>query len=83
MQINILLVDDEPSIIQALKRMLRSFEWNILQANDGEEALLLLQQEHIHVLVTDFKMPRRNGISLCQEARKVSVSYTHLRAHET
>lgn len=76
MQINILLVDDEPSIIQALKRMLRPYEWNILQANDGEEALLLLQQEHIHVLVTDFKMPRRNGISLCQEARKVSP-YTY------
>lgn len=76
MQINILLVDDEPSILQALKRMLRPFEWNILQANDGEEALDILKQEHVHVLVTDFKMPRRDGISLCQEARKVSP-YTY------
>lgn len=72
MQINILLVDDEPSIIQALKRMLRPYDWNILQASDGEEALEVLQREHVHVMVTDFKMPRRDGISLCKEARKVS-----------
>lgn len=76
MPINILLVDDEPSIIQALKRMLRPYGWNILQANDGEEALDVLKAEHVHVLVSDFKMPRRNGISLCKEARKVSP-YTY------
>jgi len=72
MQLNILLVDDEPSIIQALKRMLRPQPWNIFQAGDGEEALNVLKQEHIHVLVTDFKMPVRDGISLCKEARRVS-----------
>ena len=76
MQINVLLVDDEPSIIQALRRMLRSQDWNLFEANDGEEALDVLRREHIHVMVTDFKMPRRDGISLCHEARKVSP-YTY------
>lgn len=90
MQINILLVDDEPSIIQALRRMLRSQNWNLFEANNGEEALEVLRQEHIHVMVTDYKMPRRDGISLCQEARRISpytyrlllsgqVDYTALR----
>ncbi len=76
MQINVLLVDDEPSIIQALRRMLRSQDWNLFEANDGEEALDVLRREHIHVMVTDFKMPRRDGISLCHEARKISP-YTY------
>lgn len=76
MQINILLVDDEPSIIQALRRMLRPQDWNLFEANDGEEALEVLRKEHIHVLVTDFKMPRRDGISLCEEARRISP-YTY------
>ncbi len=53
MQINILLADDEPGILQALKRMLRPTTWTIFEANDGEEALEILQREHIHVLVTD------------------------------
>ncbi|WP_370315530.1 response regulator [Thalassolituus sp.] len=76
MQINILLADDEPGILQALKRMLRPTTWTIFEANDGEEALEILQREHIHVLVTDYKMPRRDGISLCQEARRLSP-YTY------
>ncbi len=76
MQINILLVDDEPSIIQALRRMLRSQDWNLFEANDGEDALEILRREHIHVMVTDYKMPRRDGISLCQETRRISP-YTY------
>lgn len=76
MQVNVLLVDDEPGIIQALRRMLRSQSWQLFEANDGEEALEILRNERIHVMVTDFKMPRRDGISLCQEARRISP-YTY------
>lgn len=63
MQLNVLLVDDENGIIQALRRMLRAEPYQLFEASDGEEALEIIQREDIHLMVTDYKMPRRDGIS--------------------
>ncbi|MFP6790661.1 MAG: response regulator [Thalassolituus sp.] len=72
MQLNVLLVDDENGIIQALRRMLRAEPYQLFEASDGEEALEIIQREDIHLMVTDYKMPRRDGISLCEEVRRLS-----------
>lgn len=67
-----LIVDDEPSHIQGL---IRHIPWmNLgyaipLTAETGEEAVPMLQDNAIHVLITDITMPGMNGIELAAEAK--------------
>lgn len=65
----ILLVDDEPTNIQVLSLMLEE-EYRTLAAYGGEEALRLLQQEKVHLVIADVMMPGMSGIQLTQKIRK-------------
>ena len=65
----LLLVDDETSILAALKRVLRHENYRILTATSGEEALSLLAQHEVGVILTDQRMPGMNGIDLLARAR--------------
>lgn len=67
--INILFVDDEPNILDGLRRMLRPLrqEWDMFFANSGKEALNLLAEKPIDVVVSDMKMPGMDGAFLLQE----------------
>ena len=67
---NILLVDDEENILRALKRVFRDRSWNVFTALGAEEALQILAQEKIDLLITDYRMPGKNGLELIREARK-------------
>lgn len=69
---NILLVDDESGITDAIRRMLRAEPWQIHQASSGEQALQLLMQHDIQLLITDYKMPGMDGLTLCRKARELS-----------
>src|SRR4030042_1588304 len=70
MKPRILIVDDEV-------RMQRLFEINlgpryqILTASSGEEALGVVKDQNITLLITDLKMPGLSGLALLQEARKI------------
>lgn len=70
-QFTILCVDDEPRITSALKALLRR-EYNVLIANSGQEALELLADNQVNVLVSDQRMPGMLGSELLTE---VSRSY--------
>ncbi len=72
MQYQLLIVDDESGIIQAIRRMLRAEPWQIFEAHNADEACDLLLQQRIDLLLTDFKMPGMNGIDLCRFARQHS-----------
>lgn len=65
----ILFVDDEPRLLQGLQRMLRPqrHEWDMLFANGGEEALAVMAQTAVDVVVTDMRMPGMDGASLLQQ----------------
>lgn len=71
--INILFVDDEPNILDGLQRMLRSMrrEWQMYFANNGFEALEMLKEKEIDVIVTDMKMPGMDGAKLLYEVRNL------------
>lgn len=73
----VLFVDDEPNVIQGLKRMLRSMwnEWVIFFAGGGEEALAVLSSNHIDVVVSDMRMPGMDGAELLG---KVMELYPHI-----
>ena len=60
----VLFVDDEPKILNSLKRLIRNEPYRALFAQSGQDALDLLEKESIHVIVTDLNMPEMNGLAL-------------------
>lgn len=66
---SVLCVDDEPSILSALRRVLRVEGCRILTANSGAEALALLETEPVDVVVSDMRMPVMDGARLLAEVR--------------
>ncbi|CAD5374367.1 hypothetical protein RA210_U50318 [Rubrivivax sp. A210] len=70
----LLLVDDEPNILTALRRLLRREGYAILTAADGTEALELLAHEPVQVIVTDQRMPGMSGTELLG---RVKSMYPH------
>lgn len=60
----VLLVDDEESITNSLRRLLRSQPYDILVADSGAKALELLEQCPIDVVVSDARMPNMDGATL-------------------
>jgi HD-like signal output (HDOD) protein len=68
----ILFVDDEPKILEGIKRMLRPMreQWDVQFATSGPEALRLLQKESFNILVTDMRMPGMDGAELLTLVRE-------------
>ncbi len=60
-QHTILCVDDEHNILQSLKRLLRKEGYNLLLASGGEEAFTLLEQNDVHLIISDQRMPQMSG----------------------
>jgi CheY-like chemotaxis protein len=60
----ILLVEDEAESRYALARILRHHGYDVMEAADGDEALDLLAKSQFELVITDIKMPNRNGLVL-------------------
>lgn len=58
---NLLFVDDERNILNALKRLFRSSEYSIHTAESGMDALQILDQHPIDLIVSDMRMPHMDG----------------------
>jgi len=67
---NILIVDDSPTNLKLLRAQLEAEGQAVSQANDGLDALALLESQAIEVVITDILMPRMDGYRLCHEIRK-------------
>jgi signal transduction histidine kinase/CheY-like chemotaxis protein len=68
----LLIADDEEDIARLFRRMLMSssLHYNILKANNGEEALNLLREKHPDVILLDLFMPKMDGFQLLEEKGK-------------
>ena len=68
----VLFVDDEQRLLEGIARMLRPLrnEWEVLTANGGDEALAILGQRHVDVLVSDMRMPGMSGADLLDQVTK-------------
>ena len=60
----VLFVDDEENVLAALRRGLLDEPYNTLFATSGREALDILAQSPVHVIVTDMRMPQMSGLEL-------------------
>jgi len=66
----VLLVDDEPNVLKALGRTLRQESVQILTAPSGEEALLIMREHPVDLLISDMRMPGMSGAELLAQAAK-------------
>jgi len=63
----LLCVDDEPNILSALRRSLRTEHWRVLTANSGAEALETLAHENVDLVISDMRMPEMDGARLLEQ----------------
>lgn len=73
--ITILAVDDEPNMRRLLEISLRQAGYRAMSASHGREALEIIQQQQIDLVVSDLHMPGMNGLQLLETLRK---EYEHL-----
>jgi len=75
---DILFVDDERLIINALERNLRDSDWHVEYALSGPEALIKLGKQHFDVIVTDMAMPAMKGDRLLREVKNIAPDVTRI-----
>lgn len=71
---SILLVDDDPGIMAAVKQALAAHGYKMTTASDGEEALNMFEREAPELILLDLVMPRCNGLEVCQRIRESSTT---------
>ena len=67
---HLLLVDDEPNVLASLQRCLRHDGYTIYLANNGAEALSILEQNPVSVIVSDQRMPNMTGAEFLDRVRE-------------
>jgi len=68
----ILVCDDDREIVEAIDIYLQQEGYNVLKAYDGEEAIRLLKENEVHLLIMDVMMPRLDGIRATLKIREES-----------
>lgn len=69
--IKILLVDDEPDILEIVGYNLSQEGYQIIKANNGKEAIRLAKKEIPHLIIMDVMMPEMDGMEACENIRKI------------
>ena len=69
---NVLICDDQPDIVNALKIYLAPEGYNLLEAFTGKEALEVVQNHDIHLILLDIMMPVMDGITATARIREIS-----------
>jgi DNA-binding NtrC family response regulator len=65
---SVLVVDDEPDMLFSLRGLLRR-EFKVFTAGSGREAIEILRQHPVHVILTDQRMPEMTGVEFLSHAR--------------
>ena len=72
MNYTILIADDEPEIRMLLRLYLENENYQIIEAENGKQALELLKKEHVDLCLLDIMMPEMDGITAMLKIREVS-----------
>ena len=70
-QSNILIVDDEQSILNSLNRLFRKEGYKVFTATSGKSGLEIFKESNIHLVISDYRMPRMNGVEFLQKVREL------------
>ena len=74
----VLLVDDDPAMLRILSKWLAKAGYPVRTAADGQEALDAIELECPDFLVTDWEMPRLDGLELCRQAARDAAAALRL-----
>jgi response regulator RpfG family c-di-GMP phosphodiesterase len=69
----LLIVDDEPHVCDSVHDLLRR-EFRVLKANSAQEGCRIMQEEEVHIVMSDQRMPQISGVELLT---KVKARYPH------
>jgi CheY-like chemotaxis protein len=72
---DILVVDDEPLLREIMADWLGSEGYPVQTAQDGIEALQILEQNRVDLIVTDIRMPRMDGVALLKKLKESAAEY--------
>lgn len=71
MSVKVLIVDDEPVFLKVLSRLIKhSFNWEITTENCPLKAVELLDKNCFNILISDYRMPKMNGLELVNYAQQ-------------
>ena len=73
MKKSILVIDDEKNVRDVMQRILAREGYNVLLAGDGEEALSLLEEKTVDVIMLDMNMPRMNGLEFLRRINESEI----------
>lgn len=68
----ILFVDDEADIVIVMKQLLESWNYEIVTASNGKDAIASLIANYPDIIILDYNMPEMNGIEALKEIRKMN-----------
>lgn len=71
-QQHILVVDDDPGVVEAVAMKLNSLNYRTSKAYDGVEAWERIREDRPDLVILDVMMPRKDGYQLCNELKKSS-----------
>ena len=66
----ILLVDDDPEIVESMKLALEARGYNIILARDGNQGLAMAEREDPDLVILDMMMPKRSGFLVLEKLRR-------------
>lgn len=66
----IVLVDDEEDVLEFMSYQLKKLNYDVYTQSNGMEALLLIEEIHPQLIISDMRMPLMSGIELCKEIKK-------------
>lgn len=72
MDLNILIVEDDALLAEAVSDYFGSKEWNVTVAPDGDTALELFVENTYQLILLDIMLPKQNGFSVCRKIREIS-----------
>jgi len=66
----ILIVDDDPALLEMYTERLKAEGAIVLEAKDGEEAVAMVREDHPNLILLDIMMPKKNGFEVLRELSK-------------
>ena len=68
----VLIIDDSASVRTVVRTSLTGAGYDVIEAEDGKDALSKLNGERIHLVISDVNMPNMDGITFVAEMKKIS-----------
>src|ERR1022692_2308604 len=65
----LLVVDDEPDLVQSVQDLLR-FDYRVLGATRASEGLKIMQGERVHIVMSDQRMPEMTGVEMLRQVKE-------------